>query len=36
MKKAYAWLVVNGFIESEKFRQIFSWLVEQRSCCQSL
>ena len=28
MKTAYAWLVVNGFIESEKFRQIFSWLVE--------
>lgn len=28
MKTAYAWLVVNGFIETEKFRQIFSWLVE--------
>lgn len=28
MEMAYAWLVVNGFIESEKFRQIFAWLAE--------
>lgn len=28
MEMVYAWLVVNGFIESEKFRQIFAWLVE--------
>ncbi|MDE7313951.1 MAG: RimK family alpha-L-glutamate ligase [Eubacterium sp.] len=28
MKTIYAWLVVNGFIDSEKFRQIFAWLVE--------
>lgn len=28
MEMTYAWLVVNGFIESEKFREIFSWLVE--------
>lgn len=24
----YAWLVVNGFLESDKFNQIFSWLVQ--------
>lgn len=24
----YAWLVINGFIHSEKFSQIFAWLVE--------
>lgn len=24
----YAWLVVNGFIHSEKFEQIFQWLVQ--------
>lgn len=24
----YAWLVVNGFIHTEKFRQIFEWLVQ--------
>lgn len=28
MEMVYAWLVVNGFIDSEKFRQIFAWLVE--------
>lgn len=28
MQTIYAWLVVNGFIDSEKFRQIFAWLVE--------
>jgi len=28
METIYAWLVVNGFIDSEKFRQIFAWLVE--------
>lgn len=28
MEMIYAWLVVNGFIDSEKFRQIFAWLVE--------
>lgn len=28
METVYAWLVVNGFINSEKFRQIFAWLVE--------
>ena len=28
MEMIYAWLVVNGFIESEKFNQIFAWLVE--------
>ena len=26
--EAYAWLVVNGFIHTEKFRQIFDWLVK--------
>lgn len=25
---AYAWLVVNGFIHTEKFRQIFDWLIQ--------
>lgn len=29
----YAWLVVNGFIVSEKFQQIFDWLV-QAACRQ--
>lgn len=24
----YAWLVVNGFIHTEKFRQIFDWLIQ--------
>lgn len=28
MDTVYAWLVVNGFIDSEKFRQIFAWLME--------
>ena len=28
MNTVYAWLVVNGFIDSEKFRQIFAWLVQ--------
>ncbi|KAI4449740.1 Glutathione synthetase [Eubacterium plexicaudatum ASF492] len=28
MEMIYAWLVVNGFIESEKFSQIFAWLVK--------
>lgn len=28
MEMIYAWLVVNGFIDSEKFRQIFAWLTE--------
>lgn len=26
METVYAWLVVNGFIDSDKFRQIFAWL----------
>lgn len=28
MNEIYAWLVVNGFICSEKFRQLFQWLVK--------
>lgn len=28
MNRAYAWLVVNGFIHTEKFEQIFDWLVQ--------
>ncbi len=35
MKTIYAWLVVNEFIRSEKFSQIFSWLVkaaEKQGC----
>lgn len=27
----YAWLVVNGFIHTEKFRQIFDWLIQAAS-----
>ncbi len=27
MTEIYAWLIVNGFIYSEKFAQIFEWLV---------
>lgn len=32
----YAWLVVNGFIYSEKFQQIFDWLVQaaRRQGCE--
>lgn len=32
----YAWLVINDFIRSEKFGQIFAWLVEaakKQDCC---
>lgn len=39
MEMVYAWLVVNGFIESEKFRQIFAWLVkaaEKQGCMLEL
>ncbi len=35
MEMTYAWLVVNGFIQSEKFMQIFAWLVraaEKQGC----
>lgn len=35
MKKTYAWLVVNGFICSDKFEQLFAWLVqaaERQNC----
>ncbi len=28
MQSIYAWLVVNGFVRSEKFEQIFEWLVQ--------
>lgn len=28
MFHVYAWLVVNGFIHTEKFKQIFDWLVQ--------
>ncbi len=28
MEQAYAWLVVNGFVHTEKFNQIFEWLVK--------
>lgn len=28
MERAYAWLVVNGFIHTEKFEQIFEWLIQ--------
>lgn len=27
MNTVYAWLIINGFIHSEKFQQIFEWLV---------
>lgn len=39
MEMAYAWLVVNGFVKSEKFRQIFDWLVkaaEKQGCILEL
>ena len=28
MEEIYAWLVVNGFIHTEKFLQLFQWLVQ--------
>ena len=28
MEMVYAWLVVNGFVHSKKFDQIFAWLVQ--------
>lgn len=28
METVYAWLVVNGFLQSDKFRQLFDWLVQ--------
>lgn len=39
MEAAYAWLVVNGFIQSEKFTQIFQWLIraaEKKGCLLEL
>lgn len=36
MYRTYAWLVVNGYIHTEKFEQLFDWLVQAAAKQQCL